>query len=108
MNATVKLIATGLTALAVGVGIGAASSNSEAPAATKAPTACTQALDSADTVMALSAQALYAMSEGVDAGSRFDAAGIQATTEKLKVLTPKISDARQVYNSTAGQCRAAS
>ena len=105
MNTTAKLIATGLTALAVGVGIGATGGASETSG--PALTACTQALDSADTVMALSAQALYAMSEGVDAGSRFDAAGIQATTEKLKVLTPKISDARQAYDTAAGQCRAA-
>ena len=106
MNTTAKFIATGLTALAVGVGIGAA--GSESPAPTKAPTACTQALDSAESVMDLSAQAMYAMSEGIDAGSRFDAAGIWAANVKLQALTPKISDARQAYNSAAGQCRAAS
>ena len=106
MNTTVKLVVAGLTALAVGVGIGAAGSNSTTTPG-PAPAACMQALDGAESVMDLSAQAMYAMSEGIDAGSRFDAAGIQATTEKLKALTPKMGDARQAYDAAAGQCRGA-
>ena len=123
MNATIKLVITGLAALAVGVGIGAAGSNSTAtpePAPTvtvsappkvetveKAPAACTQALDDAEVVMDLARQAILAMSEGADAGSRLDADGIAAATEKVQALTPKMGDARQAYDAAAGQCRGA-
>ena len=125
MNTTIKLIATGLAALAVGVGIGAAGTGGSttpdpAPTVTvsappkvetktveKAPAACMQALDDAEVVMDLSRQAILAMAEGADAGSRLDVAGIEAATEKVQALTPKMGDARQAYNGAAGQCRGA-
>lgn len=106
MNATVKLIATGLTALAVGVGIGAAGTGATTTPG-PAPAACTQALDSAEVVIDLSRRALLAMAEGADAGSRFDADGIAAATEKVQALTPKVRASRDAYDAAAGQCRGA-
>ena len=124
MNTTVKLVVTGLAALAVGVGIGAAGTGATTPGPAptvtvsappkaetktveKAPAACAQALDDADVVMDLSRQAILAMAEGADAGSRLDADGIGAATEKVQALTPKMGDARQAYDAAAGQCRGA-
>ena len=122
MNATVKLVATGLAALAVGVGIGAAGTGATTPGPAptvtvsappkvetveKAPAACMQALDDAEVVMGLSRRAILAMAEGADAGSRLDADGIEAATEKVQALTPKMGDARQAYDAAAGQCRGA-
>lgn len=125
MNTTIKLVVTGLAALAVGVGIGAAGTGATAtpePAPTvtvsappkvetktveKAPAACMQALDDAEIVIGLSQQAILAMAEGADAGSRLDVAGIEAATEKVQALTPKMGDARQAYDAAAGQCRGA-
>lgn len=124
MNATIKLIATGLASLAVGVGIGAAGTGATTPGPAptvtvsappkvetktveKAPAACMQALDDAEVVIGLSRQAILAMAEGTDAGSRLDVAGIEAATEKVQALTPKMGDARQAYDAAAGQCRGA-
>ena len=119
MNATIKLVVTGLAALAVGVGIGAAGTSATAPPGppptvtvsappeAEAPAACMQALQDAEVVIGLAQQAILAMAEGTDAGSRFDADGIRAATEKVQALTPKMGDARQAYDAAAGQCRGA-
>jgi hypothetical protein len=75
------------------------------PTITVTPSACTDALDKADKVIADSAQAMQYEQQGWDAASRFDSAGIESSAQQIKALAPKVGDDKAAYNTAADACR---
>lgn len=101
-----KIAAATVAALALSgiVACGVPTSQSSA-AAPVTPAACLSALGHADELQALSAEAFDVVGEALTYASQLNAAGINAQTEKLRVLQPKVVAARSAYDSSAAECR---
>jgi hypothetical protein len=70
------------------------------------PVACLTALDLAEQGFTYSAEALGYTNEALQAASRLNVAGVNAATEKMKVLNPKISAMTGPMTAAKAQCRA--
>lgn len=125
-----RILAIGIpvAALLVGVGIGnsAAGGVPEARVETKietrevevpvevekivevevAPAACLTALDNADDLNSVNADAFGVVADMFDAASSFDVAGINSGSAKLDKLQPQVSAAAAAYRDEAAACRA--
>lgn len=71
-----------------------------------APTACLTALDNADDLNAVNADAFAVVADMFDAASSFDVAGINAGSAKLDKLQPEVAAAAAAYREEADACRA--
>jgi hypothetical protein len=111
---TRAVVIAAVAGLLVGAGIGA--SAKEVAPATPAetvtlteevtPPACLEALDLADQGFTYAGEAMGAASDGFEAGSRFDIAGIEAATERISQAGDKIEAITADYQAAKAACRA--
>jgi len=125
-----RILAIGIpiAALLVGVGLGSSAAGGvpEARVETKIETrevevpvevekiveveiasaACLTALDNADELNAVNADAFGVVADMFDAASSFDVAGINSGSAKLDKLQPEVSAAAAAYREEAAACRA--
>lgn len=70
------------------------------------PDVCLTALDNADDLNAVNADAFSVVADMFDAASSFDVAGINSGSAKLDKLQPEVSAAAAAYREEAAACRA--
>ena len=71
----------------------------------RAPGVCIDALDDAEKVTAISAQAFNITSQILMAASNFDVAGMEAGNAQLDSLKPQMDAAVSEYNNSSNSCR---
>jgi hypothetical protein len=103
------VIATVVGAL-IGIGAGAAI-QPEPSTVTKteavAPQSCLDALDLADEGFTYAGEAMGAASDGFDAASRFDIAGLKAASGRITAAGDKIQGITGAYQAAKADCRSA-
>jgi hypothetical protein len=99
--------------LLIGAGIGVAGQKAEPATAETVtvteeitPPACLEALELADQGFTYAGEAMGAASDGFEAGSRFDIAGIEAATERISQAGDKIEAITADYQAAKAACRA--
>ena len=71
----------------------------------RTPAVCIDALDDAEKVTAISAQAFTITSQILMAASNFDVAGMEAGNAQLDALKPEMDSAVAEYNNSSNSCR---
>jgi len=71
------------------------------------PAACLEYITLSEEAFGYSAEAMGYMSEAMKAAAVIDVAGVQAASDKLGTVNPKLSALSPKVNSTKAECRAA-
>ena len=70
------------------------------------PAVCLEALDDAEAVVKLGAEALGYSGEAIKAAASFNLAGLESANADLETVAPRMTDAVESYNVSATVCRA--
>lgn len=72
---------------------------------TTTPAVCLEALDDAEAVVKLGAEALGYSGAAIEAAGSFDLAGLESANADLGTVAPRMTDAVDTYNVSATVCR---
>lgn len=103
---------TGRVAVAIYAGIAglvvgfAAAIGGETTPVEATPSACKTALHESDRLIELLATGFTYSADAMEAVGRFDVAGVEESTRKLRDLRPEVEQRRDAYDSAKGRCLA--